>query len=94
MFVNRTTYSYMSEEAGEWKKDVGGELTLKVKPDGIETIIKIPIVPNYIYLGIYLSRDLNCKEHLKQLKHKINFLINAFRSTTKASNSLKLCYNT
>ena len=84
-------YSAFSDEASKY--DIGKELaplTLNLKS---EKVI-LPLVRTYKYLGIHVNRNLRITDHLKFLRKKTNFIINAFISIRKASLSVKFCHNT
>ncbi len=93
-FSQKTSYDYLSDEKTIWDKANGTILKLNIAPNGKETTISVPLVPEYKYLGIRITRDLTPHVHLRWLKKKILFIINAFKSTGGASNNLKFCVNT
>ncbi len=93
-FTLRTSYDYLSDVTTIWIKDKGTEIHLNISPNGIPTTIKVPVVTEYKYLGVRISRDLQPTGHLKALKKKINFIVNAFKAVGGAGQNLKFCVNT
>jgi hypothetical protein len=59
-----------------------------------EPTIHLPILPKYKYLGVYINRHLNFKDHLIFLKNKLTFITDSFISIRRSSKDLKFCYNT
>ena len=77
-----------------WNKNKGTEIKLDIFIKGVQTTITIPLVIEYKYLGVIITRDLTPHAHIQALRKKIIFLINAFKSIGGASNSVKFCINT
>ena len=84
-------YTNLSDETCVLDKNYEGTLNWNYLN---EPKISLPFVSKYKYLGIYINRKLNFKDHLDFLKKKLNFIINSFLCMRRASKSLKFCYNT
>ena len=93
-FTHRTSYNHLSDHDTTWDKKKGTELRLDITINGKPSTIAIPLVTDYKYLGVFISRDLTPQAHISYLKKKINFIANAFKSVGGASESLKFCANT
>ncbi len=93
-FSLKTSYNHLSDYPTEWTKGKGALLKLDLYPNGTLTTVSIPLVTEYKYLGVIITRDLLPNSHLQTLRKKINYLTNAFRSVGGASQSLKFCVNT
>ena len=84
-------YTDLSDEVCILDKNYEGTLIWNYPS---EPTIRLPLLPKYKYLGIYINRQLNFKDHLAFLKDKLTFIINSFVSIRKSSKDLKFCYNT
>jgi len=93
-FTLKTSYNYLSDHRTTWVAGKGTELQLDISPNGVATTIKVPLVIEYKYLGVRITRDLLPTAHLQGLKAKINYIINSFKSIGGASESLRFCSNT
>ena len=93
-FTHKTSYDHLSDYETVWDKKKGTELKLNISVLGKRTTVNIPLVTEYKYLGVLISRNLTPDAHLQMLNKKINFIINAFKSVGGASQSLKFCSNT
>ncbi len=92
-FTYKSSCDYLSDDPTNWHTTNGTQLRLDLFVSGAATSITIPLVTKYKYLGIWITRDLTSQVHIKELKRKVNYLTNAFRSVGDASQSLKFCAN-
>ena len=93
-FSRSTSYNHLSDYQTTWDKKKGTELKLDISVKGVKTTINIPLVTEYKYLGILISRDLTPQAHLQMIAKKITYITNAFKSVGGVSDSLKFCVNT
>jgi hypothetical protein len=94
LFSCKTSYKHLSDEDTIWIKNQGTELKLNIDILGATRTITLPLVTEYKYLGVKISRDLTPHAHLNFLNKKINYLVNAFKSIGGSSQNLKFCVNT
>lgn len=94
LFTRRISYNHLSDHNAIWDKAKGTELSFDISVKGVQRTIRVPLVTEYKYLGVTISRDFTPHAHIQALKKKINFVANSFKSVGGASKSLKFCANT
>lgn len=94
LFSRKVAYKHLSDDETSWDKEKGTMLKLNISPNREQITINLPLVTEYKYLGIRITRDFQPTAHIQGLKKKINYLVNAFKSVGGASQSLKFCVNT
>ncbi len=92
-FTYKSSYNYLSDYPVDWDATKGTQLKLDLSVNGTTSSITIPSAVKYKYLGVWITHNLSPQVYIKELKRKINFLANAFRSVGGASQSLKYCTN-
>ena len=94
LFTRRVSYNHLSDHNTIWDKTKGTELSYDISIKGIQHTIRVPLVTEYKYLGVILSREFTPHAHIRALRKKINFITNSFKSVGGASESLKFYANT